>query len=160
VEGEGHGHRQAAQAQGERQGPPCHAPGQDAQDLRQPPRSVAISSDFPPTVLDSPPIALLLRVDSGQDLTVVALVLCAVISTTKMQEHAGSDKSRVWHAADFADGELKDEMFAIRFGSVESEFSALLPRLAHDAISVLCGLLGWITITCYITMSVPCPCYQ
>lgn len=46
----------------------------------------------------------------------------AVISTTKMQEHAGSDKSCVWHATDFADGELKEEMFAIRFGSVESEF--------------------------------------
>ena len=53
------------------------------------------------------------------------LCVCAVISTTKMQEHAGSDKSCVWHAADFADGELKDEMFAIRFGSVDSECSAL-----------------------------------
>jgi hypothetical protein len=46
-----------------------------------------------------------------------------------MQEHAGSDKSCVWHAADFADGELKEEMFAIRFGSVESEFSTLFIRL-------------------------------
>lgn len=53
----------------------------------------------------------------------------AVASTTKMQEHAGSDKSCVWHAADFADGELKEEMFAIRFGSVESEFSTLFTRL-------------------------------
>jgi hypothetical protein len=44
-----------------------------------------------------------------------------VVATTKMQEHAGSDKSCVWHALDFADGELKEEMFAIRFGSVESE---------------------------------------
>ena len=47
--------------------------------------------------------------------------MCAVVATTKMQEHAGSDKSCVWHALDFADGELKEEMFAIRFGSVESE---------------------------------------
>lgn len=47
----------------------------------------------------------------------------AVVSTTKMQEHAGSDKSCVWHATDFADGELKEEMFAIRFGSVESKFN-------------------------------------
>jgi hypothetical protein len=88
----------------------------------------------------------------------VALVLCAVISTTKMQEHAGSDKSCVWHAADFADGELKDEMFAIRFGSVESEFSALLPRFAHDAVSVL--WFAWLDNICYITMFVPCPCSQ
>ncbi|ONL96965.1 Ran-binding protein 1 homolog a [Zea mays] len=52
------------------------------------------------------------------------LKICAnhlVVATTKMQEHAGSDKSCVWHALDFADGELKEEMFAIRFGSVESE---------------------------------------
>ncbi|GJN31155.1 hypothetical protein PR202_gb19518 [Eleusine coracana subsp. coracana] len=51
------------------------------------------------------------------------LKICAnhlVASTTKMQEHAGSDKSCVWHALDFADGELKEEMFAIRFGSVEN----------------------------------------
>jgi Ran-binding protein 1 len=34
-----------------------------------------------------------------------------------MEEHAGSDKSCVWHAMDFADGEIKEEMFAIRFGS-------------------------------------------
>jgi hypothetical protein len=47
---------------------------------------------------------------------------CAVVSTTKMQVHAGNEKSCVWHAADFADGEVKEEMFAIRFGSLESEF--------------------------------------
>ncbi len=49
------------------------------------------------------------------------MFVCAVATTTKMQEHAGSDKSCVWHALDFADGELKEEMFAIRFGSVESK---------------------------------------
>ena len=64
----------------------------------------------------------------------------AVVATTKMQEHAGSDKSCVWHALDFADCELKEEMFAIRFGSVESEhytpnhlssFRALFKRDGH-----------------------------
>lgn len=39
-----------------------------------------------------------------------------------VQEHAGNDKSCVWHAADYADGELKDELFCIRFGSIESEY--------------------------------------
>lgn len=39
-----------------------------------------------------------------------------------VQEHAGNDKSCVWHAADYADGELKDELFCIRFGSVESKY--------------------------------------
>ncbi|XP_071737943.1 ran-binding protein 1 homolog a-like [Rutidosis leptorrhynchoides] len=51
------------------------------------------------------------------------LKICAnhlVISSTSVQEHAGNDKSCVWHAADFSDGELKDELFCIRFGSVEN----------------------------------------
>ncbi|KAJ9565148.1 hypothetical protein OSB04_001114 [Centaurea solstitialis] len=51
------------------------------------------------------------------------LKICAnhlVIATTSIQEHAGNDKSCVWHAADFSDGELKDELFCIRFGSIEN----------------------------------------
>jgi len=51
------------------------------------------------------------------------LKICAnhlIISGMTVQEHAGNDKSCVWHATDFADGELKDEMFCIRFASVEN----------------------------------------
>ncbi|KAI3678521.1 hypothetical protein L6452_37817 [Arctium lappa] len=51
------------------------------------------------------------------------LKICAnhlVIPTTSVQEHSGNDKSCVWHAADFSDGELKDELFCIRFGSIEN----------------------------------------
>ncbi|KAJ0021339.1 hypothetical protein Pint_32512 [Pistacia integerrima] len=51
------------------------------------------------------------------------LKICAnhlVLPTMSVQEHAGNDKSCVWHAADFADGELKNELFCIRFGSVEN----------------------------------------
>ncbi|KAL5814820.1 hypothetical protein ACOSQ3_025605 [Xanthoceras sorbifolium] len=51
------------------------------------------------------------------------LKICAnhlVLPTMSVQEHAGNDKSCVWHATDFADGELKDEVFCIRFGSVEN----------------------------------------
>uniref|UniRef100_A0A2P2JEQ2 Uncharacterized protein MANES_09G106600 n=1 Tax=Rhizophora mucronata TaxID=61149 RepID=A0A2P2JEQ2_RHIMU len=51
------------------------------------------------------------------------LKICAnhiVLSTMSLQEHQGNDKSCVWHAADFADGELKDELFCIRFASVEN----------------------------------------
>ncbi|XP_039801406.1 ran-binding protein 1 homolog a-like [Panicum virgatum] len=57
-----------------------------------------------------------------------------LVSTMKMQEHAGSDKSCVWHAADFADGELKEEMFAIRFGSVENckKFKDLVDEIAES----------------------------
>ncbi|KAL1557294.1 Ran-binding protein 1 c [Salvia divinorum] len=51
------------------------------------------------------------------------LKICAnhlVLSTMTVQEHQGNDKSCVWHAADFSDGELKDETFCIRFASVEN----------------------------------------
>lgn len=50
----------------------------------------------------------------------------AVVPTMTVQEHVGNDKSCVWHAADFADGELKDEMFCMRFASVESKHYILL----------------------------------
>jgi Ran-binding protein 1 len=67
------------------------------------------------------------------------LKICAnhlVVSSTKMQEHAGSDKSCVWHAADFADDEVKEEMFAIRFGSVENckKFKDLVEEIAESLI--------------------------
>ncbi|GAB2215127.1 hypothetical protein Drorol1_Dr00019504 [Drosera rotundifolia] len=51
------------------------------------------------------------------------LKICAnhlVIPTMTVQEHPGSEKSCVWNASDFADGELKDELFCVRFGSVEN----------------------------------------
>lgn len=51
------------------------------------------------------------------------LKICAnhlVLPTMSVQEHHGNDKSCVWHAADFTDGELKDETFCIRFASVEN----------------------------------------
>ncbi|CAI0401185.1 unnamed protein product [Linum tenue] len=51
------------------------------------------------------------------------LKICAnhlVIAGTKVQEHPGNDKSCIWHATDFADEELKDELFCIRFASVEN----------------------------------------
>ncbi|XVF05762.1 hypothetical protein REPUB_Repub05bG0200300 [Reevesia pubescens] len=51
------------------------------------------------------------------------LKICAnhlVLPIMTVQEHAGNDKSCLWHAADFADGELKDELFCIRFASVEN----------------------------------------
>ncbi|PWA71667.1 ran-binding protein 1 [Artemisia annua] len=51
------------------------------------------------------------------------LKICAnhlVIPTMSVQEHAGNEKSCVWHASDFSDGELKDELFCIRFASIET----------------------------------------
>ncbi|WJX52404.1 Ran-binding protein 1 b [Trifolium repens] len=37
------------------------------------------------------------------------------------KKHAGNEKSCVWHARDFDDGELKDELFCIRFPSIEKK---------------------------------------
>lgn len=54
----------------------------------------------------------------------VIIIVGVVIPSTSVQEHAGNDKSCVWHAADFSDGELKDELFCIRFASVESKFTS------------------------------------
>ncbi|KAG5598481.1 hypothetical protein H5410_029851 [Solanum commersonii] len=51
------------------------------------------------------------------------LKICAnhlVLPMMTVQEHAGNEKSCVWHAPDFADGELKDELFCIRFASIEN----------------------------------------
>ncbi|PKA50597.1 Ran-binding protein 1 like c [Apostasia shenzhenica] len=50
------------------------------------------------------------------------LKICAnhlILPSIKLQVHAGNEKSCVWHATDFSDGELKDETFCIRFGSVD-----------------------------------------
>ncbi|MQM20547.1 hypothetical protein Taro_053570, partial [Colocasia esculenta] len=65
------------------------------------------------------------------------LKICAnhlVLPSIKVQEHAGSDKSCVWHATDFSDGELKEEMFCIRFGSVENckKFIEMVDEIAES----------------------------
>ncbi|CAI9761160.1 unnamed protein product [Fraxinus pennsylvanica] len=44
----------------------------------------------------------------------------SMLPTMTVQEHQGNDKSCVWHVADFADGALKEETFAIWFASVEN----------------------------------------
>ena len=45
----------------------------------------------------------------------------AVMPGTKLQEHAGNDKAWVWSTVDFAEEQQKVEMFAVRFGTVESK---------------------------------------
>ena len=87
--------------------------------------------------------------------------LLAVVSSMSVQEHAGNEKSCVWHASDFADGELKDELFCIRFASVESEYrirfwlvwilieiELVFVELRYCAVVLICGFGGesWISI--------------
>lgn len=76
-------------------------------------------------------------------LTVFGAVLI-VFPSIKVQEHVGNDKSCVWKAPDFADGELKDETFCIRFGSVESGYFSYLAHIctavrSHFAVCALWG---------------------
>lgn len=65
---------------------------------------------------DTGRIRLLMR----QNKTLKICANHAVLPTVNLQEHQGSDKTWVWHASDFSDGELKEELFCIRFGSVEN----------------------------------------
>nr|ABR16748.1 unknown [Picea sitchensis] len=67
------------------------------------------------------------------------LKICAnhlIIPPMSLQEHAGSDKSWVWHATDFSDGELKEELFCIRLGSVENakKFRDLFEEIAESEV--------------------------
>lgn len=63
-----------------------------------------------------------------------------VMPGTKLQEHSGSDKAWVWSAVDFAEGEQKIELFAIRFGSVDKaqEFK----KKYEEAMDINAPLLG------------------
>lgn len=87
------------------------------------------------------------------------LKICAnhlVLPTMSVQEHAGNDKSCVWHAADYSDGELKDELFCIRFGSVENckKFMETVTEVAesqqkkeeNEEASSAAGLLEKLTV--------------
>ncbi|KAF9623994.1 hypothetical protein IFM89_007692 [Coptis chinensis] len=65
------------------------------------------------------------------------LKICAnhlVIQSTSIQEHAGNEKSCVWHATDFSDGELKEETFCMRFASVENckAFKEMVQEVAES----------------------------
>ncbi|KAF8018800.1 hypothetical protein BT93_H3637 [Corymbia citriodora subsp. variegata] len=86
------------------------------------------------------------------------LKICAnhlIIPTMSVQEHAGNDKSCVWHARDFADGELKDELFCIRFASVENckNFMEMFQEVAesqqkeeNEDAKATAGLLDKLTV--------------
>ncbi|CAO2829892.1 unnamed protein product [Amaranthus hypochondriacus] len=65
------------------------------------------------------------------------LKICAnhlIIAGMTVQEHAGNEKSCVWHASDYADGELKEEMFCIRFASIENNknFMEMFQEIAES----------------------------
>ncbi|KAF3331783.1 ran-binding protein 1 b [Carex littledalei] len=99
------------------------------------------------------------------------LKICAnhlVTAATKMQEHVGNEKSCVWHATDFSDGELKDEMFCIRFASIENckTFKEKVEEIAESVrrsdateenkeASDTAGLLDQLTVSETTTVATP-----
>ncbi|PWA40368.1 eukaryotic translation initiation factor 3 subunit A [Artemisia annua] len=69
-----------------------------------------------------------------------------VIPTMYVQEHAGNENSCVWHASDFSNGEVNDELFCIRFISTKSKLASVVKQFwQHNdmmgAISVLQKLI-------------------
>ncbi|KAF8069562.1 RANBP1C [Scenedesmus sp. PABB004] len=62
-----------------------------------------------------------------------------VMPTSKLQEHAGSDKAWVWSAVDYADGEHKVELFCVRFGSPEKaqEFKKKFDEAAESNAAII-----------------------
>ncbi|KAL5974995.1 Ran-binding protein 1 c [Asimina triloba] len=86
-------------------------------------------------------VKLLKRKENGKVRLVMrqakTLKICAnhlVLPSISIQEHAGNDKSCVWHASDFSDGELKEEFFCIRFGSTDNcrHFMEMVEEIAKS----------------------------
>lgn len=59
----------------------------------------------------------------------------------KLLPNSGSDKSWVWNAFDFADGELIEKTFAMKFGSTDNaqEFKAKFEQAQKDMQQLLSG---------------------
>lgn len=61
-----------------------------------------------------------------------------VMPGTNLTEHSGSDKAWVYTTVDFAEEEMRSEMFCLRFGSVESESppGSAMHTCAHSFLSI------------------------
>ena len=79
-------------------------------------------------------IRLLMR----QDKTMKVIVNHVVDPRITLEPNAGSDKSWVWSAFDFSEGELEETVFAMRFGDAEKagnfkkEFEAAKEHMAKE----------------------------
>ncbi|KAI3891172.1 hypothetical protein MKW98_007477 [Papaver atlanticum] len=60
------------------------------------------------------------RLVMRQSKTMKVIVNHLVLPTISIQKHNRSRKSWFWHATDFSDGELKEEVFCARFESIEN----------------------------------------
>ncbi len=65
----------------------------------------------------------------------------AIDPRIKLEPNAGSDRSWVWSAFDFADGELVETVFALRFGDTEiaNKFKNEFENAQKEMESLLAG---------------------
>jgi len=83
---------------------------------------------------DNKKIRLLMR----QEKTLKIRANHIVMPGTNLTEHSGSDKAWVYTTVDFAEEEMRSEMFCLRFGSVESESppGSAMHTCAHSFLSI------------------------
>lgn len=82
-------------------------------------------------------IRLLMR----QEKTMKVIANHAIDPRIKLETNAGSDRSWVWSAFDFADGELVETVFALRFADsdIANEFKTAFESAQKEMESLLAG---------------------
>ena len=82
-------------------------------------------------------IRLLMR----QEKTMKVIANHAVDPRIKLEPNVGSDRSWVWSAFDFAEGDLEETVFALRFGDsdIANEFKDAFLKCQKEMESLLAG---------------------
>jgi len=82
-----------------------------------------------------------IRVLMRQEKTMKIICNFVVDPRIVMQPNAGSDRSWVWSAFDFAEGELVETVFAVRFGNSDgaAEFKAKFEECQAEMAALLAG---------------------
>jgi len=82
-----------------------------------------------------------LRILMRQEKTMKVIVNHALDPRIKLEPNAGSDRSWVWSAFDFAEGELLETVFALRFvdSDIANEFKEAFEKGQKEMESVLAG---------------------
>lgn len=76
-----------------------------------------------------------------QEKTMKVIANHALDPRIKLEPNAGSDRSWVWSAYDFAEGELVETVFALRFADsdIAAEFKTVFESAQKEMASLLAG---------------------
>jgi Ran-binding protein 1 len=76
-----------------------------------------------------------------QEKTMKVIANHAIDPRIKLEPNVGSDRSWVWSAFDFAEGELVETVFALRFGDsdIANEFKEKFEQCQKDMAILLAG---------------------